>query len=404
MGKTMSCGFNEVPTLENSFAYPPGITGTSTTQDNLAQLPTNFQTEVDPLSDAPCIPENGLESEPQTFLCPMCCEKQFSLVDLQQHISRYIWGSLKCPVCDEVCVGLEILAVHLDEHHSYQEMLVPEIRLWTNEDKVRDTAEESVNVSCGDVTEVSSNTLNKSSNLGLDLENTAQKTTSQLQSTDSVSSDIETNDNYYLSVMADSSCAPDTHMSGVEQNSATGSENVSTSSTCEIENCVEALRGVNSNPDASTGSQPQVGNSPTAPAHRPYVSHHGGRHGGSPDTHFGGNLSLRPHQPNVHNSGTSELDHMACRVFNLVFSSNLNDEQCFVLTCVEDPYKVLVTGCSVVTLFRSSLSGQAEKILSSLTSDGVGGAPDAVECTPINKFKKTPTPHPNPTTISSPHQ
>nr|CAD7200864.1 unnamed protein product [Timema douglasi] len=226
--------FDEVPTLENSFAYPPGITGTSTTQDKLAQLPTNFETEVDPLSDEPCIPENGLEGEPQTFLCPMCCEKQFSLVDLQQHISRYIWGSLKCPVCDEVCVGLEILAVHLDEHHSYQEMLVPEIRLWTNEDKVNDTAEESVNVSCGDVT-------------GLDLENTAQQTTSQLQSTDSVSSDIETNDNYYLSVMADSSCAPDTHMSGVEQNSATSSENVSTSSTCEIENCVEALRGVNSN-------------------------------------------------------------------------------------------------------------------------------------------------------------
>nr|CAD7407187.1 unnamed protein product [Timema poppensis] len=257
--------------------------GKTTSCDKLAQLPTNFETEVDPLSDEPCIPENGLEGEPQTFLCPMCCEKQFSLVDLQQHISRYIWGSLKCPVCEEVCVGLEILAVHLDEHHSYQEMLVPEIRLWTNEDKVSDTAEESVNVSCGDVTD---------------------------QSTDSVSSDIGTNDNYYFSVMADSSCAPDTHMSGVEQNSATSSENVSTSSTCEIENCVEALRGVNSN------------------------------------------------------------RKLCCRKCGIYF---LNER---------------AYTCSVVTLFRSSLSGQAEKILPSLTSDAMGGASDAVECTPINKFKK----------------
>ncbi|CAG2062478.1 unnamed protein product, partial [Timema podura] len=282
---------------------------------NTTQLPINFKTEVDPLSDGPCIPGNDLEREPQTFVCPMCCEKQFSLVDLQQHISSYIWGKLKCPVCDEICVGLEILAVHLDEHHIYQEMLVPEISLWTNEDKGSYTAEESVNVSCGDVTgqvikdqtdvltdddkesitvdksmncdekntnverqdmeicsqlkndndgslsftgmitkniydddksvkkKILSNTLKKSSNLGFDFENTPQQTTSQLQSTDSVSSDIETNDDY-LSVIAGSSCAPDAHMSGVEQNSATSSENVSTSSTCEIENCDEALRDV----------------------------------------------------------------------------------------------------------------------------------------------------------------
>nr|CAD7578369.1 unnamed protein product [Timema californicum] len=45
----------------------------------------------------------------------------------------------------------------------------------------------------------------------------------------------------------------------------------------------------------------------------------------------------------VRNSGTSELDHMAHRVFILVFSSNLNDEQCSVLKCVEDPYKALVS-------------------------------------------------------------
>nr|CAD7456753.1 unnamed protein product [Timema tahoe] len=278
--------FNEEPTLENSFAYPPGITGKSTTQDNTTQLPTNFKTEVDPLSDGPCIPGNDLEREPQTFICPMCCEKQFSLVDLQQHISSYIWGKLKCPVCDEICVGLEILAVHLDEHHIYQEMLVPEISLWTNEDKVSDSAEESVNVSCGDVTgqviqdqtdvltdvDEESITVDKSMNCDekmtnverqdleicsqlkndiddksvkkrSDLENTHQQTTSQLQSTDSVSSDIETNDDY-LSVIAGSSCAPDAHMSGVEQNSATSSENVSTSSTCEIENRDEALRDV----------------------------------------------------------------------------------------------------------------------------------------------------------------
>nr|CAD7405220.1 unnamed protein product [Timema cristinae] len=251
MGKTTSCGFNEVPTLENSFAYPPGITGKSTTQNNLAQLPTNFKTEVDPLSDGPCIPGNGLEGEPQTFVCPMCCEKQFSLVDLQQHISNYIWGRLKCPVCDEVCVGLEILAVHLDEHHSYQEMLVPEIRLWTNEDKVSDIADESVNVSCGDVTGqvIKDQTdvltdVDKSTNYDKNATNVIERQDMEIcsQSTDSVSSDIETNDNY-LSVMADSSCAPDIHMSGVEQNSATSSENVSTSSSCEIENCVEALRG-----------------------------------------------------------------------------------------------------------------------------------------------------------------
>nr|CAD7569143.1 unnamed protein product [Timema californicum] len=45
----------------------------------------------------------------------------------------------------------------------------------------------------------------------------------------------------------------------------------------------------------------------------------------------------------VCNLETSELDHMAPHVFILVFSSNLNDEQCSVLTCVEDPYKALVS-------------------------------------------------------------
>nr|CAD7437936.1 unnamed protein product [Timema bartmani] len=68
-----------------------------------------------------------------------------------QHISRYIWGSLKCPVCDEVCVGLEILAVHLDEHHGDQEMTVSENSLLTNVAKSTVSSEESVNISCGDV-------------------------------------------------------------------------------------------------------------------------------------------------------------------------------------------------------------------------------------------------------------
>nr|CAD7201584.1 unnamed protein product [Timema douglasi] len=51
----------------------------------------------------------------------------------------------------------------------------------------------------------------------------------------------------------------------------------------------------------------------------------------------------RVRQCSVHNSGSSELDHMALCLFILVFSSNLNDEQCSVLMCVKDPYKVLVS-------------------------------------------------------------
>nr|CAD7589097.1 unnamed protein product [Timema genevievae] len=125
---------------------------TNDTPTNVSELDINVEDlEVDKLIDDPDSPGNVSAGESTLFDCPMCCGKQFSLMDLQQHISRYIWGSLKCPVCDEVCVGLEILAVHLDEHHSDQEMTVSENSMLTNVAKSTVSSEESVNVSCGDV-------------------------------------------------------------------------------------------------------------------------------------------------------------------------------------------------------------------------------------------------------------
>nr|CAD7456549.1 unnamed protein product [Timema tahoe] len=125
---------------------------TNDTPTNVSELETNVEDlEIDMLIDDPDSPGNISSRESPLFDCPMCCGKKFSLVDLQQHISRYIWGSLKCPVCDEVCVGLEILAVHLDEHHSDQEMTMSENSLLTNVDKSTVSSEESVNISCGDV-------------------------------------------------------------------------------------------------------------------------------------------------------------------------------------------------------------------------------------------------------------
>nr|CAD7589101.1 unnamed protein product [Timema genevievae] len=122
------------------------------TPTNVSELDINGEDlEDDELIDEPNSPGNISSGESPLFDCPMCCGKQFSLMDLQQHISRYIWGSLKCPVCDEVCVGLEILAVHLDEHHSALEMTVSENSLLTNVDKYTVSSEESVNISCGDV-------------------------------------------------------------------------------------------------------------------------------------------------------------------------------------------------------------------------------------------------------------
>nr|CAD7579450.1 unnamed protein product [Timema californicum] len=122
------------------------------TPTNVSELETNVKhLEFDKSINEPDSPGNVSAGESNLFGCPMCCEKQFSLMDLQQHISRYIWGSLKCPVCDEVCVGLEILAVHLDEHHSDQEMTLSENSLLTNVAKSTVSSEESVNISCGDV-------------------------------------------------------------------------------------------------------------------------------------------------------------------------------------------------------------------------------------------------------------
>nr|CAD7574963.1 unnamed protein product [Timema californicum] len=118
----------------------------------VSRLDTNVEDlEVDKLIDEPNSLGNISSGESNLFGCPMCCEKKFSLMDLQQHISQYIWGSLKCPVCDEVCVGLEILAVHLDEHHSDQEMTLSENILLTYVAKSTVNSEESVNISCGDV-------------------------------------------------------------------------------------------------------------------------------------------------------------------------------------------------------------------------------------------------------------
>nr|CAD7262673.1 unnamed protein product [Timema shepardi] len=122
------------------------------TPTNVSELETNVKhLEFDKSINEPDSPGNVSAGESNLFGCPMCCEKQFSLMDLQQHISRYIWGSLKCPVCDELCIGLEILAVHLDEHHSDQEMTLSENSLLTNVAKSTVSSEESVNISCGDV-------------------------------------------------------------------------------------------------------------------------------------------------------------------------------------------------------------------------------------------------------------
>nr|CAD7264644.1 unnamed protein product [Timema shepardi] len=65
------------------------------------------------------------------------------------------------------------------------------------------------------------------------------------------------------------------------------------------------------------------------------------RHGPSDRHELDHVIDNQPHLRSIRNSGSSELDHMALCLFILVFLSNLNDEQCSVLTRVENPYKAL---------------------------------------------------------------